>query len=506
MKRSAMETTRQPDDLSAEESALATRAAWLVLGKTAAFVLAFAMPLLLVRLLTVKDFGLYKQLFLIVNTAVVVLPLGFATSAYYFWSRLPGRQGAIVLNVLVFHLLTTGTVGLVLWLQPQLLAAIFHGPELAAHGRAIGLLVLLWGTSALLETVAIANGEARFAAGLIAFLQFTKVVFLLGAVLFQPTLAALVRAAILQGVLQMALMLAYVSMRFAGIWRGLDLGLLRSQLAYALPLGLGAWLYWIQMEAHHYVIANRFYAATYAVYAVGCFQLPLLGILSESVGSVAIPQVSRLQKEGRTHDIVRLVAGLTRRLAALYLPLFAFLLVVRREFISVLFTERYQDAVPIFAINLAVLPLAAALNGADAVIRAWAESRFFMLKLRLVLATLTLPCLWLATERFGLLGAATVVVSASFLDRTAMAIKAARILGLARHQLGVFSDLPKLAFAAAAGGFATWLAKAPLLELGPLAGLAVGAVCCALVFLTMALASGAVRLPDLLARRSAESM
>ena len=66
---------------------LARRVIWLASAKAMAFVLGFALPLILVRELSQTEFGLYKQVFLLINTAITILPLGFAMSAFYFLPR-----------------------------------------------------------------------------------------------------------------------------------------------------------------------------------------------------------------------------------------------------------------------------------------------------------------------------------------------------------------------------------------------------------------------------------
>src|SRR5207253_1466643 len=127
---------------------------------------------------------------------------------------------------------------------------------------------------------------------------------------------------------------------------------MRAQLGYSLPLGAAAILSMAQLDLHNYFVARSFDAATFAIYAVGCFQLPFLQIVAESVGGVMIPAVGRLQLEGERREIVELLARMVRMLAALYFPLYACLLVVGREFVTVLFTESYRGSWPIVAVSL----------------------------------------------------------------------------------------------------------------------------------------------------------
>ena len=58
--------------------------------------------------------------------------------------------------------------------------------------------------------------------------------------------------------------------------------------AYGARLGAATMLSMAQLDLHSYFVAHAFDAATYAIYAVGCFQLPFLYIVNESVGAVMI--------------------------------------------------------------------------------------------------------------------------------------------------------------------------------------------------------------------------
>jgi O-antigen/teichoic acid export membrane protein len=81
---------------------LTSQAVWLMMAKTVSFAFAIALPLLLVRRLSQQELGLYKQAFFVVTTAMNLLPLGFAMSAFYFLPRERTRQPAVVANILAF--------------------------------------------------------------------------------------------------------------------------------------------------------------------------------------------------------------------------------------------------------------------------------------------------------------------------------------------------------------------------------------------------------------------
>src|SRR6185295_15987195 len=254
--------------------------------------------------------------------------------------------------------------------------------------------------------------------------------------------------------------------------------MIRTQVAYALPIGLGAVLFQVQADLHNYFVSHQFSTADFAIYAIGCFNLPLIGILSESAGSVTIPHVSYLQKFGRHREIVGLMARMLRKLAAIYFPIYFFLLVMGREFIVVLFTARYESSWPIFAVNLTMIPLGLMASACDPVTRAFAEHRFFMMKVRTAVIAALSVALWFGTSRFGLIGAITIVVIFNLIERLVVAAKVSRILGVSRRDLGLLNDVAKLALAALFAAAATWMVHSNILESGPFVSLAV----CGLVF------------------------
>jgi O-antigen/teichoic acid export membrane protein len=478
------------EELSDKKISLTGHALWILFAKTLAFVFSFALPLLLVRRLDQHEFGLYKQVFLVVGTAVSLLPLGFAMSAFYFLPREPDKQRQVVLNILLFNACVGALACLALTLRPTILSALFRSDEIATLAPSVGVCVLLWIVASFLEFIAVAHQEPRAATIFIVVAQFTKTALLLAAALLFGSVRWLVYAAVAQGVLQTVILSVYLQSRFPGFWRSFEWGVMRRQMAYALPLGLAGMLYIVQMDLHNYVVSYRFDAAAFAVYSIGCFQLPLVSILSESVGSVMIPRVSYLQRQGEHREIVALTARAMRKLAAVFFPLYALLFVTGREFITFLFTEQYAASVPLFAINLTLLPFSVFVL--DPVMRAYAEHRYFLLKVRPALIALLFVALWYGTLRYGLVAAVSIMVGVTILERLIMAFKVARIVRLRREDFGLFKDVGKLGAAAAVAGLAAALVRAGVVSLHPFAVLVVCGCVFALTYL------GAVHVLDVL--------
>ena len=191
-----------PAPLTEKGGSLTAHVSWLMCAKTIGFAFTMALPMVLVRRLDQAQFGVYKQLFLVIATSVTVLPLGFGMSAYYFLPREPERQRETVLNILLYSLVVGCLVCAAFFLWPAVLDVIFHQPGLTGYAHLTGCVILLLIFSQALEIIPIAHGEMKVASAMIVGIQVTRTGIYLAAVLVFGSVKALVWAAVAQGILQ----------------------------------------------------------------------------------------------------------------------------------------------------------------------------------------------------------------------------------------------------------------------------------------------------------------
>lgn len=431
---------------------LTSRASWLTFAKTVGFVFSIALPLLVARRMDPEQVGVYKQVFLVVGTAMNVLPLAFHMSAYYFLPRERNKRPETVLNILLVLTLVGALACCAFFFYPPILTALFYKPELVQYSHLIGVTILLWIVGAFLETAPIANEEIRLATAFIISIQATRAIVFVTAAVVYGTVRSLIYAAIIHGVIQTAFLLWYLKSRFPGFWHSFDAAMLRRQLSYAVPLGAAAVLYAMQTDLHNYFVSNQFAPAMFAIYSFGTLQLPLMGLIQEATNSVLITKVSVLQQQSETREIIFLMARAARKLAAVYFPVYALLMVVGPEFIRFLFTNRYAASWPIFAVNLTMLP--AGIFLLDPVFRAYSSERFFLLRLRIGIILAQAVILFLWTLPLGLVGVISVVVATNLTERVITSVHFGRILGVTRNDLPLLRDIGKLAVSGLAAALA----------------------------------------------------
>lgn len=478
---------------------LTRRAAWLASARILAFAMTIPFPLVLVRTLSQQDFGLYKQVFQILLTVLALAGLGVNMSVLYFLPRNPDKKSQIAFNVLVFYAVLGSVVALLFAVYPGAVTLIFKGDGLVPHMPLLGLAILLWLLATVLEVVAIADNDIRSASIFILVSQLTKSALMMMAAVLFNSVHAIVVAAVVQGALQCLIMFGYLHKRFGRFWSAFDWPLFKEQLANALPFGIGALAYATQGDLHNYFVSHYFDPDQFAIYAVGCFQLPLLGMLLDSVISVLLPEVARREAAADYQGIIQLWAAAVRKLSLFFIPIYMLLFIVRHEFITVLFTKTYAAAAPIFAINLLNILLYICVP--TSILRSFDELKYLRLKLSLAMIPVGAIALYVGIHSAGLVGAITAVVIVQTLDLAILVLAIARKLKMTSRDLRRFAPVLRTLGAASIAAAATYGVKLVVTGWSAFIALAVCSTVFVTVCLTAAFATGALNASEKLEMR-----
>jgi O-antigen/teichoic acid export membrane protein len=435
----------------------------LMSGRTVAFAATFFIPLVLARIFDPAQFGTYKQLFLIWGTVYYIAQLGMASSLYYFLPRAPRMAGSYVANSLLF-LAAAGLVCLgALAIAAPKLGRWLSNDALSQYVPWIGLYVFLMMISVALEMVLISRGRYLWASATYAISDILRAAAFIVPVLLFRQLEWLLKGAVIVACLRVAVTLFYFRREFRGSFK-LDGALLRNQLAYALPFGLAVVVEILQASLPQYVVSHLFDPATFAIFAVGCLQIPLVDFAASPTSDVMMVKMQERLAKGRTRAVLEIWHDTTWKLALLFLPLAAFLMVDAREIIVFLFTRRYSASAPIFVVWSAMILLASLQ--VDGVMRVFAQTRFLLVLNLMRLAIIAGLIHWSLGE-FHLLGAALVTVLATLLFKAGALIRMKKLLGVSAADLLPWRSLGGL-LAAVVCGVVVVLAVKSQLHVAPL--------------------------------------
>jgi len=423
----------------------------LVLARLFTAGLTLSIPLVLARVLSLAEYGTYYQLFLIATTLYYVLPFGVVQSLYYFLPRAEEKRPWLGQTLLFMSAAGVVAAGLVYGLLGPV-ARHFDNPALLEHRGTLALYTAFLLGSFPLEISLTSQGKTK---------QSALVYLVSDAVRAAAMVVPCLWGAGLHGM--MWAVVGFTFLRYVATWgvapRGstgplLRAGLWRQQLVYAAPFGAAMALAIPQQNAHLYMVAGVVSPALYALYRVGCFQLPVVDLLYTPTSEVLMVRLGELEKQGRLEEGVEAFREAAGKLAFLFLPFSAFLFAAAPEFIGALFGAKFLPAVPIFRVS--VLGVVLAILPMDGVLRARGHTRAIFLSY-LVKAAVTVPLVWVGVRQFGMMGGVVSWAVAELVGKCALLVRVPAALSTPTLTLGVrdiipWRELGKASLAALAAG------------------------------------------------------
>jgi O-antigen/teichoic acid export membrane protein len=416
----------------------------LVIGRLVSAALTFGLPLVLARLLTPDEFGTYKQFFLIASTLQLTGQLGLTQSLLYFMPRGGKERGAYISQTFL-SLAGLGVVfGIGLWFATPLLGRWLGDGTLASLRTPLVLYGALMLCAAALESAIVSEGRmARAALAYVITDGVRAFALVVGAKYGGP--AGLFWAAALTSAARVAALFFIVGTKTVPFaWP--RLALFRKQLAYALPFAGYSYLYVGQRYFSQYAVSSSFDTASFALFAVASFHMPMVDIFTTPLSDVMIFQIGKAQHGNVARGAWRAWNDTVQRLSSILFPAAACAWLFGPTVLPMLFTHKYEGSVPLFMlatleIPLWVLPL-------DALLRAAGATRFLFVFNGARIAV-TAVLVLAGIHFFGLEGAIGGGIASEALARVAMMARGRRFLGVSWAQMLDWAPLLRTGGAAA---------------------------------------------------------
>jgi O-antigen/teichoic acid export membrane protein len=430
-------------------------AMFLMCGRTLAFMATFFIPVVLARVFDQATFGTYKQLFLIHSTAFFIAQVGMASSLYYFVPQFTAHAGRYVANSLAF-LALAGALGFgSLVAAAPYLAKWMSSPQLPAYLWWTGIYLALMMVSAPLEIVMIVRGRFRLAALSYALSDIARAVALVAPVLIFHRLEALLIGSVVVAAARVIATLWYFSTVFGRELRP-DMTAFRAQVAYAVPFGAAVLVETFYSSVPQYAVSFLADPATFAVFAVGCLQIPLVDFAASPTSDVMMVKMQESRAMGHLEAVVEIWQDTFWKLALLFFPLVGLVIVEGHDIIVTLFTAKYAASVPLFRVWSGLI-LFVTLQ-VDGVLRVFAETRYILI-LNLMRLAIVGALIAPSMHYFHLLGPVIVILLAVITFKMAALGRIARLFQVGWKDLLPWSRIAVLCFAAAAASVSVMLLK-----------------------------------------------
>jgi O-antigen/teichoic acid export membrane protein len=444
----------------------------LMSGRAMAFAVTFFVPAVLARVFTQVEFGTYKQFMLITYTLFSFGQFGFAECLFYFLPANPTRGGRYAFN----SLLMLGLMGIVfstlLLLNSSRVAYWLNNEPLATYMplAALYLIFMLMGT--VLEITMISRKNFRLATATYVVSDVLRAAFLVLPALIMRNLEWTLIGGIAFCALRVARIFQYFRSEFGRELR-FDTAVLREQAAYALPFFCSVILHIVQQNYHQYAVSWHFDAATFAIYSVGCLQIPLVDFMATPAANVMMVQMGEDIRDGRPERLLTVWHDTTRKLALLFFPLVGLLVANAYQLITLLYTTAYAASVPIFMVWSLMILFSAFQT--DGVLRTFADNRFlFIMNMTRLAAIIALMGWFLST--FQLMGAVFLTLGGVFLVKGMAIVRMKTLFGTTFIEVLPWKSLGSVLIVAMLSALPAILVNtkldAPSLVVLPISGLA----------------------------------
>lgn len=335
---------------------LTTQAGLLAVSRTAAQVFNALAGVVIVRFISQEDYGTFRQVYLLFATLVVLTDLGLSESLYYFLPRYPERKRKLILRSAAVVGLAQVVTGIAIVALGSQIGRFFNNPSLPPF---LGLLAVYLGLSAvarLWEVQLVSEQRTPLAALVSGSFETLKVALLFVSLVIRPGIEGLMWALVVASLAKAAAYGLFLLQEFraGGSASSVDA---REQMNYSVALWLPGILNTLALYAHQYIVGYSFTPAEYAVYAVACFQVPLVGVLTTSIIEVMLVRVTVARSQGNEDEVRQVWYSASIKSLVIFMPLAMGLAVLAYPLIVVLFTAKYAAAAPLFAILMAGLPL-----------------------------------------------------------------------------------------------------------------------------------------------------
>ncbi len=350
---------------------------YIFVSKLFSYITRLALPMLLVRILTKTDFGVYRQFFVFESAIAVLFQFGINHSLFFFIPRDEKNGGAYLLNSIILNVVIYSTVFSVLRQFTGPVSSFLNVPVLEDYFWPLAVFTLIMMLMVAADTFLLAKLLARASAifeisgGIVV-----NIITLLTAY-FTRDLTAIIVSLIAGRALRLLVYLIYIHFSLHGFRAERYFMDVWPQIRYGIVLGLGAAAWTLMLQLNNFFVTRYYGTEQFAIYSAGMTQIPILQMYLLSVVSVSLGRFTRLVRDNRWDDVERLWRKILASLYGVGLPLIVGLLLVSRPLITFMFTPAYASppspefsfgAVEIFRLN--VLSWLHLLINAQLVIRA----------------------------------------------------------------------------------------------------------------------------------------
>lgn len=390
-------------------SELSKQAGLLSIADFLRFVIKTLIGMALARLLLPADLGTYRQIHLIYATLSGILLLGFPQGMMYFLPKAKDEEQIrrIISRTMDVVTLLALACALVMLGARYFIADNFQNPSLIPLLGIFSIYPLLLFYGSLYNFSMLGLKKPGKAAVFALFSIISDLIIILAVAFLMHSLEAIIWASLASAVLQW--LWAFIGLRkkrnpiSLSNYEGF-----KEQISYTIPLGISFIVGILCVQLDKIMISGFFLPEEFAVFSLGAMELPLIGVLINSVNAILLPNLNP-----EDHDqSAAIFRSSVRKNSLLIMPLAVVFYLFASELMLFFYGKTYIDAAIYFRIYLFILPLRTATHAL--IFQAYGRTKLVMLD-SLIMLGANAVLNYILIRQIGMKGAAIATVIVSWL-------------------------------------------------------------------------------------------
>jgi O-antigen/teichoic acid export membrane protein len=380
---------------------------FMIAGKITALLATFAVPLILTRLLSKSQYGIFAQFYVVVFFCTGVFNLSVQSNLYYFYPTANDRAKRSLIFQTLFFLMLVALLAVSLLSIPAIGKFLIGEGELIVYKNYILLGILLLMPVFIIEPLYVVKKDIFTSLIYPPAEVLLRLSLVIGLFIINPGLSSIFSGVIISATACLVFVLAYTTKEI-GI-KNMGLGLLDAELAgkqlkYSIPFGMATSLNILFQRFDKIICISFLTPSEFAVYAISFYGIPGILQIFDSLAQVYLIQMTIKHQENKTSELGAIYKLLVTKTYSFSLPALLIVMLYTKKIITVLFTSNYIDAVPLFRAYLFSILIFMLSSGL--ILRATGKTNY-TLRSYLYSGVVILPLTYFLIKHIGVWGAMT---------------------------------------------------------------------------------------------------
>jgi len=398
-------------------SGTAKQTAAIMSGKLIALAATFAMPLFLTRFLTKFEFGVYSQFYVLINFCTIIFSLGIQSNLYFFYPKSNEKERqSLIVHTIIFLLIFT-VIATLLINVPFLNKYLIGKGDLISYIPYVSLGILFLLPIIIIEPLYVAKVDNVTSVFYPPALILLKLLVVIGFAVLWHSLDSVMLGIVFAGLLSFVYVMVYAlkDINLRQIKSIINIDLAKKQLKYSWPFGMAIILNTLALQFDKIICISFLDPASFATYSIVFYGIPGVQQVYNSLSQVYLMKMAAKHHENKPKEISDIYKSLVTKTYSFSIPAIIIVSLYAKRIITMFFTDKYLDAVPLFRIYILIFLVF--MLGAGLILRA-TDKTIYSLKAYFFSSIFTLPLTFFLIKYYGIWGGLISAMTSIIVPKT----------------------------------------------------------------------------------------